>query len=101
MNNMLILKPKNPTKTESEELSSPEGMRNRIYQFRMYSPLIHACFSLAQIHKLDELDLMTLIAFEALSENQRLKQELEGEYLSDTSIFNCSQHNIGALVKEV
>jgi hypothetical protein len=71
--NAFILKPENPTCSEAEELSSLEGMRNRILKLRMYSPLVYAVFEIAENEKLNELDLMTILAFEALAENQKLK----------------------------
>ena len=50
----------------SEEIITPEEMRDRIEHYQFYCPLVKACFSLKQKYNLDELDAMTLIAFHAL-----------------------------------
>ena len=65
--------PESPTIKEAEEISTPEGMRRRIELYRMYCPLVQKCYDISMVCGSNELDRMTLIAFHALAENQRLK----------------------------
>lgn len=70
------LNPLTPTAEEAKEMSTPKGMRRRIELYQMHCPLTRRCFDIAKINKCDELDTMTILAFQALTENQRLKEQM-------------------------
>ena len=70
------LSPIAPTSEEAEEMASPRGMRSRIERYSEHDTLTRSCFNIASANNCDVLDSLTIIAFQALSENQRLKEQL-------------------------
>lgn len=75
------LLPNAPTADEAEEIATPQGMRKRIERYSIHDTLTRSCMNIASANKCDDLDRMTILAFQALAENQRLKEQIEKHLL--------------------
>lgn len=58
------------TREEQRQAQTPEGMRELIKAHALHNPIIHRAMRMQQHMSLSELDLMTVIAFEAITRGE-------------------------------